>query len=178
MTTTQQTLPMILDEVEVVRVDRISPSFVRVELGGACLAEFGVDGPLYDQRIKLVFPGVPGGPAPSFEGADDSWYDTWLRRPVEERGHMRTYTIRDVRGAGEDTRLVVDIVVHPDDHGAPRPGCAWAASAAVGDLRDPRPAASRRRGCGLPRGAHRGGRADGGAPGGGPGRLAGSRRGH
>src|SRR6478609_8215035 len=133
MTTTQQTLPMILDQVEVVRVDRLSPSFVRVELGGACLAEFGVDGPLYDQRIKLVFPGVPGGPAPSFEGADDSWYDTWLKRPVQERGHMRTYTVRDVRGEGEDTRLVVDIVVHPDDHGAPGPGCAWAATAAVGD---------------------------------------------
>lgn len=124
---------MILDEVEVVRVDRISPSFVRVELGGACLAEFGVDGPLYDQRIKLVFPGLPGGPPPSFEGADDSWYDTWLKRPVEERGHMRTYTVRDVRGEGVDTRLVIDIVVHPDDHGAPGPGCAWAARAAIGD---------------------------------------------
>ena len=45
-------LPMILDEVEAVRVDRISPSFVRVELGGPALADFGVDGPLYDQRIK------------------------------------------------------------------------------------------------------------------------------
>ncbi|KQW47919.1 hypothetical protein ASC77_16045 [Nocardioides sp. Root1257] len=133
MTTTQQSLPMILDVVEVVRVDRLSPAFVRVELGGACLADFGVDGPLYDQRIKLVFPGVPGGPPPSFEGADDSWYDTWLKRPVEDRGHMRTYTIRDVRGAGADTRLVVDIVVHPDDHGEPGPGCAWAAAATVGD---------------------------------------------
>jgi NADPH-dependent ferric siderophore reductase len=133
MTTDQQTLPMILDEVEVVRVDRLSPSFVRFELGGACLADFGVDGPLYDQRIKLVFPGVPGGPVPSFEGADDSWYDNWIKRPVEERGHMRTYTIRDVRGEGVDTRLVVDIVVHPDDHGAPGPGCAWAANASVGD---------------------------------------------
>ena len=133
MTTTQQPLPMILDVVEVVRVDRLSPAFVRFELGGTCLADFGVDGPLYDQRIKLVFPGVPGGPPPSFEGADDSWYDTWLKRPVEDRGHMRTYTIRDVRGEGADTRLVVDIVVHPDDHGEPGPGCAWAASASVGD---------------------------------------------
>lgn len=133
MTTDQQTLPMILDEVEVVRVDRLSPSFVRFELGGSCLADFGVDGPLYDQRIKLVFPGVPGGPVPSFEGADDSWYESWIKRPVEDRGHMRTYTVRDVRGEGVDTRLVVDIVVHPDDHGAPGPGCAWAANASVGD---------------------------------------------
>ncbi|WP_036507299.1 siderophore-interacting protein [Nocardioides sp. URHA0020] len=132
MTTTQQSLPMILDEVEVVRVERLSPSFVRVELGGACLADFGVDGPLYDQRIKLVLP-HEDGPVPSFEGADDSWYATWLDRPVAERGHMRTYTVRDVVGEGPDTRLVVDIVVHPDDHGAPGPGCAWAARAAVGD---------------------------------------------
>jgi NADPH-dependent ferric siderophore reductase len=124
---------MILDVVEVVRVDRLSPSFVRVELGGPCLAEFGVDGPTYDQRIKLVFPGVPGGPAPSFEGADDSWWDTWLARPEEERGHMRTYTVRDVVGSGADTRLVVDIVVHPDEHGQPGPGCSWASRARAGD---------------------------------------------
>ena len=124
---------MILDEVEVVRVDRLSPSFVRVELGGPCLADFGVDGPLYDQRIKLVFPGVPGGPPPSFAGADASWFDTWLARPEAERGHMRTYTVRDVRGEGADTRLVVDVVVHPDDHGDVGPGCAWAARATVGD---------------------------------------------
>lgn len=133
MTAIAHSLPMILDEVEVVRVDRLSPSFVRVELGGACLADFGVEGPLYDQRIKLVFPGVPGGPPPSFAGADDSWWSTWLARPEEERGHMRTYTVRDVVGSGVDTRLVVDIVVHGDAHGTPGPGCAWAARARVGD---------------------------------------------
>ena len=133
MTLAQHSLPMVLDEVEVVRVDRLSPSFVRVELGGACLAEFGVDGPLYDQRIKLVFPGVPGGPPPSFAGADESWFDTWLQRPEAERGHMRTYTVRALRGEGADARLVVDIVVHADDHGAVGPGCDWAARATVGD---------------------------------------------
>lgn len=133
MTTTAHSLPMILDEVEVVRADRLSPSFVRVELGGACLAEFGVDGPLYDQRIKLVFPGIPGGPLPSFEGADESWWSTWIARPEEERGHMRTYTVRDVVGSGAGTRLVVDIVVHGDAHGTPGPGCSWAARAQVGD---------------------------------------------
>ena len=96
---------MIHDEVTVVRAERLSPSFVRVELGGPCLADFGVDGALYDQRIKLV---VPDGP-------------------------MRTYTVRDVRGAGADTRLVVDLVVHGDDHGPVGPAGAWARRAAVGD---------------------------------------------
>lgn len=122
---------MILDEVRAVRVDRLSPSFVRVELGGACLADFGVDGPTYDQRIKLVFP-YDDGPLPSFEGADESWLGTWLERPVEERGHMRTYTVRDVLGSGVDTRLVVDFVVHGED-GQAGPGSSWAERAAVGD---------------------------------------------
>ena len=119
---------MILDEVEVVAVERLSPTFVRVELGGPALADFGVDGPLYDQRIKLVFP-HESGVLPSFEGADESWFDTWLDLPVEERGHMRTYTVRDVRGDGADTRLVVDFVLHLDE-GATGPGSPWAAQAA------------------------------------------------
>ncbi len=131
MTVTAQPLPMILDEVEVVAVERLSPSFVRVVLGGPALAGFGVDGPLYDQRIKLVFPGADGR-VPSFAGADDSWFDTWLARPEEERGHMRTYTVREVRGSGADTRLVVDLVLHLAD-GATGPGSRWAAAAVVGD---------------------------------------------
>jgi len=124
-------LPMILAEVEVTGVERISPTFVRIELGGDALADFGVPGKLYDQRIKLVFPNEAGDLA-SFEGADESWFATWLDIPAEERGHMRTYTIREVRGRGRDTRLVVDFVLHLED-GATGPGSAWAASAAVGD---------------------------------------------
>ena len=118
---------MILDEVGVVAVERLSPSFVRVVLGGPALADFGVDGPLYDQRIKLVFPGADGR-VPSVEGADASWFETWLDRPEEERGHMRTYTVREVRGSGADTRLVVDLVLHLAD-GATGPGSRWAATA-------------------------------------------------
>jgi NADPH-dependent ferric siderophore reductase len=102
---TEQQSRMILDQVEVVRVDRLSPSFVRVELAGPCLADFGVAGPTYDQRIKLVFPG----------------------------DQMRTYTLRDVRGEGPATRLVVDLVVHGDAYGDPGPACRWARTAAVGD---------------------------------------------
>jgi NADPH-dependent ferric siderophore reductase len=131
MTTTSSTLPLLLEEVEVRATERLSPCFVRVELGSPALAELGVDGPWYDQRVKLVFPGVPGGPAPSFAGADDSWYATWLDLPEAERGHMRTYTIRAVRGEGADTRLVVDFVLHGE--GAHGPGGDWAANAAVGD---------------------------------------------
>jgi NADPH-dependent ferric siderophore reductase len=124
-------LPMILDEVEVVALERLSPTYVRVELGSPALADFGVDGPLYDQRIKLVFPN-DAGRLPSFEGADESWFATWLDIPAAERGHMRTYTVRDVKGTGVDTRLVVDFVLHLEP-GATGPGSSWAGSADVGD---------------------------------------------
>lgn len=59
---------MIKGEAVVTAVERISPTFLRVELGGEDLADFGVDGPTLDQRIKLIFDGV-----------------------------MRTYTVRAVR---------------------------------------------------------------------------------
>jgi NADPH-dependent ferric siderophore reductase len=130
MTTTATTPTMLLEELEVTRVERLSPSFVRVEFGSPALADLGVEGPFYDQRIKLVFPNAAGR-LPSFEGADDSWFETWLDIPEEERGAMRTYTIREVRGTGADTRLVVDFVVHADGEES-GPGGDWGASAAVG----------------------------------------------
>lgn len=127
-------LPLLVGTVEVRAVRRLSPSFVRVELGGPLLAELGVERPWYDQRIKLVFPGTPGlVPALVDEqstGADKGWFATWSQRPVEERGHMRTYSVRDVLGEGDDTRMLVDIVVHD---GATGPGNSWALTAAPGD---------------------------------------------
>lgn len=130
MTTTETpVLPLLLEEVEVVGVERLSPSFVRVELASPALAAFGVDGPLFDQRIKLIFPGSAG--LPSFEGADEAWMTTWFEQPEEERGSMRTYTVRDVLGEGSETRLVVDFVLHGP--GEPSgPGGDWGAHAEVG----------------------------------------------
>ena len=132
MTVTSSTLPMIFAEVEVVSVERLSPTFVRVELAGPDLADFGVDGDRYDQRIKLILPDPTTGGITSTEGADESWFATWLERPAEERGHMRTYTIRDVRGSGAQTTFVVDMVLHLEGD-LVGPGSTWAARAAVGD---------------------------------------------
>ncbi|WP_246372362.1 siderophore-interacting protein [Nocardioides pelophilus] len=127
-------LPMILDEVEVVGVERVSPSYVRVELAGPCLADCSVDGPLYDQRMKIVFPNAAGR-LPSFAGADESWWTTWMEIPEHERGSMRTYTIRDLVDSGTRTRIVVDIVVHDPgpDGTAGGSGNAWALRARAGD---------------------------------------------
>lgn len=133
MTVTDVTpLPMILTEVEVVSVERISPTFVRIELGSPELAELGFDGPRHDQRFKLIFPDPVTGGISSATDADESWMATWLDLPPEVRGHMRTYTIRDVRGSGAGTRIVVDIALHEDD-GDLGPGCRWASTAAPGD---------------------------------------------
>ena len=132
MTMTTSALPMLLADVEVVSVERTSPTFVRVELGGPDLADFGVDGPRYDQRIKLILPDPVTGGMTSTEGADESWWTTWLERPATERGHMRTYTIRDVRGTGEATTLVVDMVLHLEGD-LVGPGSTWASKAAPGD---------------------------------------------
>ncbi|WP_374457029.1 siderophore-interacting protein [Nocardioides sp.] len=132
MTVTSSTLPMLFADLEVVSVERISPTFVRIELGGPELADFGVDGPRYDQRIKLIFPDPVTGGRTSTEGADESWFGTWLERPASERGHMRTYTIRDVRGSGEQTTFVVDMVLHLEGD-LVGPGSTWASTAAAGD---------------------------------------------
>jgi NADPH-dependent ferric siderophore reductase len=122
---------MVLAEVAVAAVRRLSPSYVRVELGGPGLADFGVAGPLYDQRIKLLFPAADGR-LPAVADADGSWLAGWRALPEERRGHLRTYTVRDVRGAGPDTRLVVDLVLHLAP-GSSGPGARWAARARVGD---------------------------------------------
>jgi NADPH-dependent ferric siderophore reductase len=120
---------MVLTEVEVTAADRPSTSFVRLTLAGAGLADVGVDGPLWDQRFKLVVP-HEGGAITSVTDADEGWLASWMERPVEERGHMRTYTIRSLTGEGDERRLVVDVVVHP---GVSGPGADWASNATVGD---------------------------------------------
>ncbi|SDS95805.1 NADPH-dependent ferric siderophore reductase, contains FAD-binding and SIP domains [Nocardioides scoriae] len=121
-------LPMVLTTVEAVEVTRLSPSYVRVCFAGD-LADLGVDGPWLDQRIKLVLP-EEHGVVPSVEGVGADWYAGWRALPPEQRGHMRTYTVRDVQGYGADTRLVVDFVVHED--GLAGPGGGWALRARPG----------------------------------------------
>ncbi|WP_406035909.1 siderophore-interacting protein [Nocardioides sp. NBC_00163] len=117
----------ILARVSVRSVERLSPSFARIELAGDDLADFGNDGPTLDQRIKLLFPATPGV-LPALTAED--WYTEWLALPGEERPRMRTYTIRSVEGEGIEKRLYVDFVLHPGAHG---PGSDWAGAAKPGD---------------------------------------------
>jgi NADPH-dependent ferric siderophore reductase len=117
---------VLLAAVTVRSVERLSPSFVRIELGGPALADLGVDGPWYDQRFKLLLPTAAGLQA--LDAA--TWWSDLQALPDDRRPAVRTYTVREVRGCGTDTRLVVDVALHDDAHG---PGSAWAASARVGD---------------------------------------------
>ncbi len=131
-TVSSPTLPMLVAQVEVVSVERISPTFLRFAFGGDALADFGVDGPTYDQRIKLILPDPGTGRLPAIVAEDPSWLGDWLAQAPEERVHMRTYTIRAVRGVGVETKIFVDIAVHGSgaDSG---PGSRWASTARVGE---------------------------------------------
>ncbi|GGU25365.1 siderophore-interacting protein [Nocardioides albus] len=117
----------ILARVTVRSIERLSPSFARIELVGDDLADFGNDGPSLDQRIKLLFPASPGVLP---ELSADDWYTDWLALPDDERPRMRTYTIRSIAGEGIEKRLYVDFVLHPGAHG---PGSDWAGAAQPGD---------------------------------------------
>ena len=117
----------VLARVSVRSIERLSPSFARIELVGDDLADFGNDGPTLDQRIKLLFPATPGVLP---ELSPEDWYTEWLAIPEDERPRMRTYTIRSVEGEGIEKRLYVDFVLHPGAHG---PGSDWAGAAEPGD---------------------------------------------
>ena len=147
--------PIVLADVEVRATSRLSPSFVRLVLGGPGLAEFGVEGPTWDQRIKLVVPtaGSELARAAELEMGEDGWYQAWLALPEERRGTMRTYTVRAVEGTGEDTVVIVDVVLHVegDRHSALRllrasknrfgpsdeVGCFAMGDDGIGDVPDP-----------------------------------------
>ncbi|NYJ06754.1 siderophore-interacting protein [Petropleomorpha daqingensis] len=110
--------------VTAVRVQRLTPSFVRVTFGGADLDEFASGG--LDQRIKVLFP-LPGrGLVDCPSGAD--WYGEWRALPPERRNPIRTYTVRAARPA--EREVDVDFVVHD---GATGPAGAWALAARPGD---------------------------------------------
>ncbi|MFI6512533.1 siderophore-interacting protein [Streptosporangium sp. NPDC050855] len=110
-------------DVRVVRVARLSPSFLRITFGGEDLAGFADHG--FDQRIKVILPLPDGGITPLGDDAD--WYRRWRALPDELRNPIRTYTARAVRPHLRE--LDVDFVLH----GESGPASRWATRAAPGD---------------------------------------------
>jgi len=86
---------------------------------------------VFDSRIKLVFPPA-SGVLPELDRASDNWWQAFLAVPEEERGSMRTYSVRDLRVDDETgTEVDVDFVLHLEP-GLTGPASLWADQAAVG----------------------------------------------
>jgi NADPH-dependent ferric siderophore reductase len=109
--------------VQVARLQRLSPSYLRVTFTGLDLDDFSTNG--YDQRIKVMLP-LPGrGISDCPDEAD--WYGAWRALPPERRMPIRTYTIRALRP--ELREVDVDFVLH----GPTGPASVWAQRARPGD---------------------------------------------
>jgi NADPH-dependent ferric siderophore reductase len=109
--------------VQVARLQRLSPSFLRVTFTGAAMSDFMSNG--RDQRIKVMLP-LPGRGIDDCPDAPD-WYGAWRALPDERRMPIRSYTVRAFRP--ELGEVDVDFVLH----GTTGPASAWAETAAVGD---------------------------------------------
>jgi NADPH-dependent ferric siderophore reductase len=130
-TTTTERPTYILTRAAVRAVDRVSPSFVRVTFGGDELFEFGTPGAVFDSRIKLVFPPA-SGVLPELDRSSDDWWQSFLAVPEEDRGSMRTYSVRELRvDEATGTEVDVDFVLHLEP-GLTGPASRWASEAAVG----------------------------------------------
>ncbi|WP_117210856.1 siderophore-interacting protein [Allorhizocola rhizosphaerae] len=114
--------PWRLFAVEVTRLRRLSPTFLRVTFGGDDLETFADNG--FDQRIKVVLP-LPGVGVAHLPTGED-WHAQWRALPDERRNPIRTYTVRSVRPSEVD----VDFVLHAGGNG---PAARWAESAQISD---------------------------------------------
>jgi NADPH-dependent ferric siderophore reductase len=108
---------------EVARVERLSPSFLRVTFTGPSFDDLAPNG--WDQRIKVLLPTAARGLLDCPRG--DDWYAEWRALPEARRNPMRSYTVREARP--ELREIDVDFVLH----GAAGPASAWAEGAAAGD---------------------------------------------
>jgi NADPH-dependent ferric siderophore reductase len=113
-------------DVTVAAIEKLSPAFIRVTLGGSDLADFAPEG--VDQRIKLLLPNSHGT-YPDVDLSSGGWYDTWRALSDAERPPMRTYTVRRAFRVAGETRLDIDFVAHGDAG----PASKWVARATIGD---------------------------------------------
>lgn len=129
MTVPSQTQPPFrMFDVQVTRVRRLSPSFVRLTFTGADLDAMADNG--FDQRVKLILPVAEHGLEPLPRGED--WYSAWRLLPERMRNPIRTYTVRHLRPG--DREVDIDMVLHGDEHGTVSgPAARFAFEARPGD---------------------------------------------
>jgi NADPH-dependent ferric siderophore reductase len=119
--------------LEVLRSERVSPSFQRVTVVGDDLHEFGDMG--FDQWFRLFLP-LPGSDSLRLPRATTTlWYAQYLAIPEAERPHCANYTVREFRPAGASrAELDIDFVLHRGESGELEGGAAiWACAARPGD---------------------------------------------
>ncbi|MFI1996130.1 siderophore-interacting protein [Actinoplanes sp. NPDC020271] len=119
-----ETVPFRFFPVEVARITRLSPSFVRVTFTGDDLDKFADNG--FDQRIKLLLPLAESGLDHLPTG--DNWYSEWRALPADRQNPIRTYTVRNVRAHLRE--VDVDMVLH----GVSGPASRWAVAARPGSI--------------------------------------------
>ncbi|MEX2598867.1 MAG: siderophore-interacting protein [Dehalococcoidia bacterium] len=107
--------------VDVLRVTRVTPSMVRIKLGGEQMEGFATKGPA--EHIRVYLPHAETGelvlPVPGPDG--------YAFPEDRERPKSRAYTPR--RWDPEKRELDIDILLHGDG-----PGSAWASNVQEGDV--------------------------------------------
>lgn len=123
--------------LEVLRQERISPSFCRVTLGGVDLDRFRYLG--FDQWFRLFIPVSPAAEGESnLQRLPDKLstlkYVKFLMIDKDVRPVLRNYSVRAFRAdAGAGPELDVDFVVHGDERGGAGLAANWATSCQPGD---------------------------------------------
>ncbi|MEI7035088.1 siderophore-interacting protein [Streptomyces pratensis] len=120
--------PFRFFDLTVLRTRRLSPSMLRVTLGGPGADGFRAGG--RDQSLSLFLP-HPGQSDPVVPVAEDgTWFPAWRALPENVRAVMRSYTVRAQRLIPDgSTEVDVDFALHGDGGPASR----WALAAAPGD---------------------------------------------
>ncbi|MFJ9627687.1 siderophore-interacting protein [Streptomyces sp. NPDC101175] len=123
--TTAVAAPFRFFSLQVVRTERLGPSFVRVTFAGDDLAHFFSDG--CDQSLSLFLP-HPGQSEPAVPcQLGDGWWQAWRELPDDVRAVMRSYTLRALRRGPDE--IDIDFVLHEPAG----PASGWASRACAGD---------------------------------------------
>ncbi len=111
---------------------RISPTFVRVTIGGDAVSSIGPMG--FDHWFRMFFP-VPGRTGFTLPSAtDDRWWPEYQVIPDDERPVLRNYTFRRFRAAGAGTYGdTAEIDIDFASHGDLGPASAWANTVSAGE---------------------------------------------
>ncbi|UTT47726.1 siderophore-interacting protein [Rhodococcus gordoniae] len=117
---------------QVLAAERISPTFVRITVGGEDVDSIAPMG--FDHWFRMFLP-APGRQEPTLPRAtDDRWWPEYQELPEERRPVLRNYTIRRVRPAGAGLfGTTSEIEIDFASHGDLGPASAWAERAKPGD---------------------------------------------